>query len=260
MHRSDDGFSVPAVGLEVFLGAKKETADPSQRGYFFASSRPLASLAFILPMLGAYEGGILALGPDAVHNGAAVWLQNLLRAIGLGQYVLLPVVTCALLLGWHYLTRQPWRFPPWILAGMLLESVVWALALWLVYRGYCVALRLAPAVADLQVGTLLGYCGAGIYEELLFRVLLLSGIAAIVRAAGAHQRASQITAIAVSALIFAAAHYRIFVSAGIEFTWAGFVFHFLCGICFGVLFVLRGFGVTAGTHALYNVLVVVLAG
>ncbi len=241
------------------MAAKKKPAEQPPSGYFHDSARPLASLVFILPMLAAYEGGILALGPDAVHNGAAIWLQNVLQAIGFGQYVLLPILTCGLLLGWHFMLRQPWKFSPWTPPRMLGESIGWALALWLIFRGYSAVFGLAPTGAKLEVGVLLGFFGAGIYEELLFRVLLLSGIAATVRAAGAEQRAAMLTAIGVSALIFAAAHYRIFVSAGEEFTWVGFGFRFICGLCFGALFALRGFGVTAGTHALYNVLVVVLA-
>lgn len=243
---------------------EKKTAPPASdakgNGYFQQSLRPLVSLVFVLPMLAAYEGGILALGPKAAHNGAAVWLQNALSALGLGQYVLLPIVTCAALLGMHYASREPWKFSPWVLVGMLAESLGLAIVLVVFLRGYSavvgsISTRAGLAAIGDDVGQVLGYFGAGIYEELLFRLLLLSGIAAIVRAAGAPQRASLITAVLVSSVIFAAAHYSLFASSGLEFSWRTFFIHLVCGIYFGTVYVLRGFGIAAGTHALYDVLI-----
>lgn len=240
--------------------AKKKENDAPQAGYFHQSARPLVSLVFILPMLLAYEGGILALGPQAVHNGAAVWLQSALSALGLGQYVLLPVVTCAALLAWHHVSRQRWRFSPWVLLGMLVESAALAALLVLVYKGYSAVFASVNAQGALaatgeRAGQLLGYFGAGIYEELLFRLILLSLIFAVVQAAGAPKRASLITAILVSSLVFAAAHYQLFASGGDAFAWSSFLFRYLAGVYFAAIFSLRGFGIAAGTHALYDVLV-----
>src|SRR3990170_3082495 len=46
--------------------------------YWRESQRPLVSLAFVLPLLVVYEGGVLWLGPAAMRNGADVWLRQLL--------------------------------------------------------------------------------------------------------------------------------------------------------------------------------------
>ena len=234
------------------MAAKQHGNGDQTGGYFLQSSRPFTSLVFILPMLLAYEIGIIALGPEAVHNGVAVWLKSFLSAVGLGRYVLLPVAVCGLLLGWHYVLRLPWRFSPRVLAGMLAETGLWASLLWLALGGY-------RWLADIQVSDefawaeVLGFCGAGIYEELLFRVVLLSSVAAIMQQAGAARRASVVTAILVSAGVFAAAHYNLFVAGGANFTWHAFGFHLICGVFFGVLFCWRGFGITAGAHAMYNI-------
>ena len=56
-------------------------------------------------------------------------------------------------------------------------------------------------------------------------------------------------------MIFAAAHYELFAASGLPFSWKNFFFHTLCGIYFGTVYVLRGFGIAAGSHALYDVLV-----
>ena len=77
--------------------------------YWGGSSRPLVSLFFVAPMLVAYEGGLLLLGPQAMRNGADAWLRHGLEQLGFGQYFLLPMLTCGLLLAWHHLQRKPWH-------------------------------------------------------------------------------------------------------------------------------------------------------
>src|SRR5688500_7164859 len=44
--------------------------------YWQQSRRPLASLAFVAPLLLLYEIGVLVLGAHAVRNGADVWLRQ----------------------------------------------------------------------------------------------------------------------------------------------------------------------------------------
>ena len=55
-----------------------------------------------------------------------------------------------------------------------------------------------------------------------------------------------------SALLFAAYHF----GGGAEFDAARFVFYTLAGLYFAILYVARGFGIVAATHALYDVLAV----
>ena len=97
--------------------------------YWQATSRPLTSLIFVLPMLAIYETGILLLGPEAIRNGVDVWLRQFLGLMGLGQYFLLPVLTIAILLAWHHLKEYPWQFRPTNLPLMAAESMVLGLFL-----------------------------------------------------------------------------------------------------------------------------------
>lgn len=221
-------------------------------------------------MLLIYEGGMLMLGPGGMRNGADVWLRTLLDFLGFGQYLLLPVLTCGILLAWHHLLRQRWRLEPGVLSVMLVESAVLALILlgiarlqgWLFYALSTESATIVPGELSLQIGTfvrqLVSYFGAGIYEELLFRLMLLPAIAAAVRAASLSRSNSLIVAVVVTSLLFSAAHYRLFTAEGDLFTWFSFLFRFLAGVFFAVLFLLRGFGIAAGTHTLYDVLVGVL--
>lgn len=236
--------------------------------YWQEATRPLISLVFVAPMLVFYEAGVLILGPQALRNAADVWLRQLLDAMGFSQYFLLPVLTCGLLLGWHYLSRRPWRVRWGVCTGMLVESTLFGVIL-VTLAGWQSTLASAhvnaAAVANPDgrqfLSLLVGYIGAGIYEEVLFRLLLLTGAAAILRLGGFSVRSSLIAALLITSLLFAAAHYRFEFELGHHrfatlhgepFVWGSFLFRLFAGLLFSTLFLLRGFGVTAGTHAMYD--------
>lgn len=238
--------------------------------YWQESARPLVSLAFVAPMIVIYEVGLLLLGPDALRNGADAWLRSTLHWAGFGQYFLLPLLTCAILLGCHHLRRDRWHLRWAVLYGMLLESMT--LGFVLVVFSHCQGLVSGTAqiaqlcsIADVSaVRQVIGFFGAGIYEELLFRLMLLPAIVTLLCAAGTSRAVSWITAIVLSSLLFAAAHYRldlligsyeITTTAGDVFQWNTFVFRSFAGAFFGVLYRYRGFGVAAGSHALYDILI-----
>lgn len=244
-------------------------AAPAKSGYWYESARPLASLAFAVPLLLAYEIGVLVLGPQAIRNAADVWMRRILDLLGFTQYFLLPIVTCGLLLAWHHLGRQPWRFRWSVLYGMLLESLVFGFVLVLI-AGWQSRLfaggQPACAAGEADSGgtltaTVVAYLGAGIYEEVLFRLMLLPAAAWGCRLAGLSWRASWLTAAVATSLLFAVAHYHWDVtlwgrhfrmSQGEAFAWSSFSFRVLAGVTFSALLLFRGFGVTAGTHAAYD--------
>jgi hypothetical protein len=93
--------------------------------------------------------------------------------------------------------------------------------------------------------------GAGIYEELLFRVLLVSGILFLALRAGWSRKVSIAVAIVASALIFSGFHY--IGPFGDPLTAPSFTFRALAGLMLSGLYVFRGFGIAAWTHALYDV-------
>ena len=233
--------------------------------YAQQARRPLASLAFILPLLALYEGGVVALGTQAVRNGADVWLRRLLDTLGLGQYFLLPVLTVGLLLAWHHTTRQRWRLSAHVLYGMYLECLVLGVALVAIgqLQGALVSsidsglptAETAPlfTTATGRLARLCGYFGAGIYEEVLFRLMLLPAVAGCVKLLGGAPRTCIGAAVIVTSIAFSTAHYV--GPQGEALESFSFAFRFLAGGFFAVLFVYRGFGIAAGTHALYDILV-----
>ena len=115
---------------------------------------------------------------------------------------------------------------------------------------------MAPAVT-LDIGDTLGsttaYLGAGVYEELLFRLLLVPLLAWMLGWFCAGPGAAMAGAVLLSSLLFAAAHYL--GPYGEHFRSATFLFRTAAGMFFAVLFAYRGFGIAAGTHAGYDLLV-----
>jgi membrane protease YdiL (CAAX protease family) len=253
--------------------------------YWRQSQRPLVSLAFILPLLALYEGGVVWLGPAAMRNGADVWLRRLLDQFGFGQYFLLPALTVSLLLAWHHTTQERWRVSRDVLVGMYVESSLLAVVL----LGIGLAQRSLSHLAHSQLtlsqsalpgsfpalvesdalrpaltavagrdawpwaARLVAFCGAGIYEEVLFRLILVPVVGALVALLALERQWCVAAAVVVTSVAFSAAHY---VGAqGEAFDWFSFSFRFLAGVFFALLFVRRGFGIAAGTHALYDIFV-----
>jgi membrane protease YdiL (CAAX protease family) len=235
-----------------------DRANPAVKNdYWSQSRRPLASLFFAGPLLVIYETGLIWLGPPAPRNGADDWMRQTLVLLGFKAYFLLPLLTVGILLGWHHVLRQPWRVSRSVLYFMAVESLGLAVALWLSWKLYRFLLQAAAHSVGLSIADSLGkissYLGAGIYEELLFRLILLNLVTGLLTWMRAGRRASVIGAVVITSLLFSAAHYV--PGSGDPFLWLTFLFRFLAGVFFAVLFRYRGFGIAAGTHAFYDVLV-----
>lgn len=236
--------------------------------YWQLSRTPLTSLVFTLPLVLAYEGGVLLLGRGSPRNGADVWLRHLLDALGFGQYFLLPLLTVVGLLVWQYLSHDRWRVSLRALPGMAAECVLWAVvlvgvgrlqqSLW-PFRPPFLQWEFLQVQAEAGIGwqsvlaQLIGYCGAGLYEEVLFRLLMLPIAVWAFERLGSGTLAAGFWAIVLSSLLFSAAHY--IGPLGDSFAIYSFTFRTVAGLFFALLFLLRGFGIAAGTHFFYDVLV-----
>ena len=93
---------------------------------------------------------------------------------------------------------------------------------------------------------------------LLFTVALLTGglVWLFMVLIGMRRGGASAVAVVLSALIFSGFHYV--GSLGDTFTVQSFVFRAIAGLVFSGLFVTRGIGITAWTHALYDVMLTVI--
>ena len=101
--------------------------------------------------------------------------------------------------------------------------------------------------------------GAGIYEELIFRLILISVLMIVLYdICGFSHGNAIILAVAFSAALFSAHHHIDFWSGRHTeaFELTRFLFRTIAGVYFAALFSVRGFGITAGTHAFYDIIAV----
>ena len=100
---------------------------------------------------------------------------------------------------------------------------------------------------------MIGFLGAGVYEEALFRLALVPCFFGALRLLQTPTVLASSLAVTASALLFSLAHHA--GSPGEAFTWFAFIFRWLAGVYFAWVFVVRGFGVAVGTHSAYDMLV-----
>jgi hypothetical protein len=238
----------------------------STASYWSRSRSHRYSLLFALPLLLLYEL-LEAVAPvrssgGVVRNGADVILTGVFSAL-FGVRGPLIFMACVIGGALWLIRRDRGGGPtqPRVFAAMALESVGLALAFGLVV-GTATTQLLGPLRSLALVGggmpgsalsRLTLSLGAGLYEELLFRVVLVALISRGMRLIGVGRLAAGAIATVAGALVFSAFHYV--GPFGEPYRLESFVFRAVAGLAFSALYLTRGFGITAWTHALYDVAV-----
>jgi hypothetical protein len=238
-------------------------------GYYAATRHPWPCLLFLFPLLVAYEVGVIWLGGPqctVLRNGADTWLRWALEGVGLDQMYVAPALILLGLIVWTVARRadRPGDLlNTWV--GMAVESFLFAMGLWALSRGLGpfldrLGVRLAAGACPKpvpprmeSVAYLLTFVGAGIYEEVLFRLGLFAGLRWVLKFVGLPLLIPFALAATASAVAFAAAHHA--GPQGEKFDAFVFLFRTLAGVYFALVFQLRGFGIAVGAHVGYDVLV-----
>lgn len=233
--------------------------------YWNDARKPLSCLLFLLPWIGIYEAGILMLAdrdPDGIRNGADFWMRSLLSLAGLGQILLLPLLVIVIMLTWHMVRKHPWQVRLETQVGMLAESILLAVALVAVGQLHqLIFLSLQSVQTEtellmLATGNLtraVSFVGAGVYEEVMFRLLLVPAAYGFFRLFEFPRKWAAVMAALSTAFVFAMAHHV--GPAADAFNLFTFSFRAAAGVFFAAVFFLRGFGITVGCHAAYDLLV-----
>ncbi|MDX2132371.1 MAG: CPBP family intramembrane glutamic endopeptidase [Planctomycetota bacterium] len=230
------------------------------RSYALASTRPLHVLVFLTPLLALYELGSMlylsevARGVDTI--GARGILASVFENFGVASLHVPPIALSVVLIAWHLLLRDPWRVRARVVGGMAAESALWALPL-LVFS--LVLARGAPAMGvDTPLAAfswqakLTVSIGAGVYEELLFRLLLITGMHfLLVDVFRIPERAALVSAGVASAVAFTLYHNIRAPSGALDLRLV--LFYGVAGAYFAGLFITRGFGIVVATHAVYDI-------
>lgn len=228
------------------------------------SKRPIYALWVVLPMLAIYEVGIAALGcftdlAPGYRNGVDVFIQTLLGKLGIYGSLASVAVVVTTLLVWQAGAKESWRARGKVLLGVVGEGVLYAciliaISLGLRAIGASVTLSAGPQeeiMADWRAALVFSF-GAGVYEEFVFRLLLVPLVIFVLRnALDASKTGAYVGAAVVSGLVFSASHH---IGADAPaFNILVFGFRTLAGTILACFFLARGFAVTSVSHALYDV-------
>lgn len=241
----------------------------AQGGYFWESSQPLHILLFLLPPIIVYELGSTGL----IGHGVAAKLEaqemlvrffDLFGVLGLHMPAIALVVT---LLIQQVLSRNSWRLHPRVLLAMIAEStfligplivlgvILEPIAAMMLQESAGTGSTAAPGNDTFQ-DIYLAF-GAGIYEEMLFRLVFITILHFIVTdVLGFKHKTGMIVAVVLSSIAFALHHDLVLTSSGVD--WRRAIFFTLAGAYFGVLFLARGLGIAVGVHLMYDLLVLVI--
>jgi len=125
-------------------------------------------------------------------------------------------------------------------------------------QAHTTALPVRSLLTDVVTGI-----GAGIYEELVFRLILICLLLVLFQdVLRLSNKSSVILSVLISAALFSAHHHIAFIDGQFgritDFNWTKFAFRTMAGIYFAILFAIRGFGITAGTHAFYDIIATIV--
>jgi membrane protease YdiL (CAAX protease family) len=223
------------------------------KGYLKETRRPIYSAVLILPFLLLYHVGTAVLHTTYI-NGADALIIRILRSLSVHSMFGSVLVLLICFIIWQLRTRASWKVKSGMLMICFLESVCFALLLLSAFGWMSTHFSLALSETKGSIANLVLYCGAGIYEELVFRGFLLGLLIAAFSPVFPRNKAAAAAAAAVlGALLFSAFHY--IGSAGDVFSVGSFVQRAAGGLYFSIIFVTRGFGITAASHAIYDILV-----
>jgi len=223
------------------------------KGYLNETRKPVYSAALVLPFLCVYHAGTILLHTTYI-NGADALIIRILSSLSVHSMFGSALVLAISFTVWQLKTRASWKIKSGILLLSFLESLCFALILLLSFGWMTTHLSMAASARRPGLANLVLYCGAGIYEELVFRAFLLGILIAGFMFFFQVKRPPAATCAAIfGALLFALFHY--IGASGDTFTLSSFVQRTLAGLFFSVLYVTRGFGITAVSHAVYDILV-----
>lgn len=281
-----------AAKREAKADASPLVAPPSGfRAYLAESKDPYNAILLVLPLFVLYQLGIL--GAGGVRNGvdfttdiliglvkAAFTIfgspdsDGVIRASSgevLVGYVVANLVIGFGLAGAVWALRDKGHFRPRIWPWVLLESLVYAIFFGAAVNGLMRLSGLSgllaisgPALATGGEGmnpfqAFIMSIGAGLYEEIVFRLLLLSGLFWVMtKPLKMGPVLAAVLAVLLSSVVFSAVHH--IGSLGDPFTLGVFLFRFFAGVLLAAIYTVRGFAVAVYTHAIYDVIILVLRG
>jgi hypothetical protein len=223
----------------------------------------LTSLVLAFPLFLVYQVGVLFTLP--MLNGADFLTVFLFRNLGLsrGAYLAYTAAVAVAFAVAVAVLRRRQRFDPKLIVPVLVESAIYALTMgslivFVMTKVLHVSPRLAGGIVEQGLGTrFVMSLGAGVWEETIFRLGIMTGVAVLLeRVLGMGRWVAVALALVASSLLFSAMHH--IPPYGDPLQLGVFVFRVLAGCFFGLIYWFRGFAIAVYTHALYDIYVLLV--
>ena len=228
--------------------------------YWRYSRSAYYSAVAALPLLVIYEI-LIVLSQSrywGIRNAADVWIRTFLMAFDLqAQHITFVLIGISLALIPIAKSRaRGIKLKANYFALMFAECLAFSLVLGVVLQSI---LRLGglssggPGSGLMQ--NLALSVGAGLFEEIIFRVILLNLLYLLLSPLLKKKVVAAVISVLLASFLFSLSHYV----GTMADTWQlySFMFRWAAGLLFTVLYFVRGFAITAYTHALYDIWVLV---
>ena len=218
------------------------------------------SVVSALPLLLAYEILVIITQSNywVIRNAADVWIRTFLSFFDLkAQHLTFIMIGISFALIPLAKIRSPGvRIKVSYFLVMLLESLLYSLILGVLLQNILILVGLASGgIGSGVLQNLALSLGAGLFEEIVFRVILLNLLFFLFKFLFKKKVAISIFSVLIASLLFSMSHYI----GSMAESWElySFMYRWLAGMVFTVLYFIRGFAITAYTHALYDIWVLV---
>lgn len=273
-----------------------------QGSYLERTSRPIYALMYLLGFVVVYEFGVFLMSPDILTRPlneipglvvAFAWMHGSLTWFGLSNkfaWMGTPFIFVIVLVAMQFTNKSSFKVKPKDFFPMTLECFAWAIPL-IVFGILLGRTSNSPpelhanfAKTGQQVSSLVSQTdtpqiqvesnnnllldivagiGAGIYEELIFRLILIWLLVVLFKdLLGFSEGVAVLYAILISSFLFSLHHHFYFLDGKIvksdQLVPIIFIFRMLAGSYLSVIFAFRGIGICAATHIYHNIIVVLL--
>jgi len=229
--------------------------------YFSYTRNSTISLMFIFPFFLMYE--ILAyflFDPSdyVIRNSADIIFRDIFEIITnntLITYNGLLLILIFSFIFYNFKNKSP-KFTLSYIFFMFIEGIFFGLLLLIILNGFSVFNYSQQNYFFIDYSFMFYSClGAGIWEEILFRYLLLSSLIKVFKKI-IDKYSSIILSIFISALLFSMFHY--IGSLGDVFNIYTFIVRFVGGIYLGIIYLYRGLGISMISHIIYDFILVTI--
>ena len=241
--------------------------------YFRQTETVSVSMMFILPILVIYEIGLFMLNPP-YQNGIGAIFKILIRTMGkrfdTSSIIVINSIIILILIIAYFRSKKTGGIRALYFFTMLIESTAYAIVLAMfaymfvniskfAHEYLNLSMFIAKESAIYEKLTHVIYAvGAGLYEEIFFRLGLLNLLIFIFARKFSKTKVSfsaLFSALLISSILFAFAHV---IGDSTALSWKPMLFRTISGLFFGIVFILRGLSVAVYMHIIYDLIVFIM--